>query len=219
VTELKEGAQVGLYVVAELAKREGLQVSLRRSAYGGLLAIVLLPERLLVAGSEAAENTWASLDGRVADAQRTDSRRDHDRPVAPGIVPAASRSAVGVLEPEAGPGWSNDTTGGAVNNARPNSGADRVTRRENTSPSAAVGTASPAPHTVARPPLPHRRPQQHLVPELREDGPAEADGGTTPVRSPDEARNRFARYQQGRNEGRASGRDEKDTDGEQGRNA
>jgi len=54
------------------------------------------------------------------------------------------------------------------------------------------------------------------VPELREDGADSA--AALPARSPDEARNRFARYQQGRNEGRAAGRDDQDTDGEQGGN-
>ena len=67
-----------------------------------------------------------------------------------------------------------------------------------------------------RPPLPHRRPQQHLVPELREDGADTAPAA--PARSPDEARNRFARYQQGRNEGRTAGREGQQTDGEQGGN-
>ena len=51
VTALKDGAQVGLHVVAELAKRDGVQVSLRTSAYGGLLAIVLLPDRVIVTDS------------------------------------------------------------------------------------------------------------------------------------------------------------------------
>ncbi|MEO3821963.1 nitrate- and nitrite sensing domain-containing protein [Plantactinospora sp. B24E8] len=49
VTALNDGAQIGLHVVAELAKRDGIQVSLRTSAYGGLLAIVLLPDRIITA--------------------------------------------------------------------------------------------------------------------------------------------------------------------------
>jgi signal transduction histidine kinase len=220
ITELKDGAQVGLHVVAELAKREGLQVSLRRSAYGGLLAIVLVPERLLVA-AEAAENGSAGADAPVAGAQRADRGRDGDRPAGTGIVPAATRSAVGVLEPDAGPSWAHHTTGGAVSSPGPNARAESAGRRERTVPGTAVGKASPASHAVTRPPLPHRRPQQHLVPELREDGSAvaDADTGPTPARSPDEARNRFARYQQGRNEGRAVDRGEEDNDGEQGGNA
>ena len=47
VAALKDGSQVGLWVVAELAKRSGIQVALRPSAYGGLLAIVLLPDRVI----------------------------------------------------------------------------------------------------------------------------------------------------------------------------
>jgi signal transduction histidine kinase len=47
VTALKDGAQIGMWVVAELARREEIQVTLRTSAYGGLLAIVLLPNRVI----------------------------------------------------------------------------------------------------------------------------------------------------------------------------
>ncbi|WP_051808277.1 sensor histidine kinase [Actinoplanes subtropicus] len=191
VTELKDGAQVGLYVVAELAKREGLQVSLRRSAYGGLLAIVLLPERLLVASTEPPESGTAPA--RMAPSAET--RHEPERPAMPGIVPTASRSAVGLLEPEP--------------ERLPGPGPQRVPE----TPGGAVTT----PSRPERPPLPHRRPQQHLVPELREDGADQ--GAPPPARSPDEARNRFARYQQGRNEGRVAGRDEQQTYGEQGGNA
>ncbi|WP_420115389.1 nitrate- and nitrite sensing domain-containing protein, partial [Micromonospora sp.] len=86
VTALKDGAQVGLHVVAELAKRDGVQVSLRASAYGGLLAIVLLPDRVIVTESYVAE-----LD-------RTD----------PGVLPlggvatAMSRPGVGAVLPVGG---------------------------------------------------------------------------------------------------------------------
>jgi signal transduction histidine kinase len=196
VTELKDGAQVGLHVVAELAKREGLQVSLRRSAYGGLLAIVLLPERLLV----AAPAEGGGMTARITPPSETP--RDSEGPAAPGIVPAASRSAVGLLEPERLPG------------KEPERAPERAPGR---APETTPGGAVTTPSRPERPPLPHRRPQQHLVAELREDG---ADtGAVLPARSPDEARNRFARYQQGRNEGRAAGRDDQETDGEQGGNA
>jgi hypothetical protein len=90
-------------------------------------------------------------------------------------------------------------------------------------PGSAVGTASPGPNAVARPPLPHRRPQQHLAPELRDDDPI---GGATGAlaaipmpRSPEEARSRFARYQQGWAEGRAAPSDEPVINADQGRNA
>ncbi|WP_165959264.1 nitrate- and nitrite sensing domain-containing protein, partial [Actinomadura sp. KC345] len=46
--DLDDSARLGLFVVARLAARHGIQVSLRRSPYGGLVAIVLIPEELVV---------------------------------------------------------------------------------------------------------------------------------------------------------------------------
>jgi signal transduction histidine kinase len=179
ITELKDGAQVGLHVVAELAKREGVQVSLRRSAYGGLLAIVLLPDRLLSGGAEGRdpdELLTAAMAAPVAPPR--DDRFDTVE-----IATIENRTAVAVLEPEVAP-------------AKP----------------------EPAGKT-GKPPLPHRSPQQHLAPGLR-DETAEPDVEKQPAkqRSPEEARARFVRYQQGRSEGRAATSDETDTDAEQGRN-
>jgi signal transduction histidine kinase len=48
------GAQLGLFVVARLADRHGIQVQLRRSAYGGTTAVVLLPEDLLTVVTDPA---------------------------------------------------------------------------------------------------------------------------------------------------------------------
>ncbi|WP_181765919.1 nitrate- and nitrite sensing domain-containing protein [Streptomyces albidus (ex Kaewkla and Franco 2022)] len=44
---LGEAPRLGLFVVARLANRHGLEVSLRKSAYGGSLVVVLLPSALL----------------------------------------------------------------------------------------------------------------------------------------------------------------------------
>src|SRR5690606_4031770 len=49
------GGQLGLFVVARLAARNGVQVQLRRSAYGGTTAVVLLPTVLLVAATDPAQ--------------------------------------------------------------------------------------------------------------------------------------------------------------------
>lgn len=46
------GAQLGLFVVARLAARHGIQVQLRRSPYGGTTAVVLLPDSLLARPGE-----------------------------------------------------------------------------------------------------------------------------------------------------------------------
>jgi hypothetical protein len=199
VTELKDGAQVGLHVVAELAKREGLQVSLRRSAYGGLLAIVLLPERILAStGRDGAREVRTAQVVPVAQPVETQSAD------AAGSVSQTRLSAVGVLEPDGGAGEEPEEMEATV----------VITRPQVSRPSA--DTAAPV--RPERPPLPHRRPQQHLAPELLE-GSESAGGPVAPVRSPEEARNRFTRYQRGWAKGATAGRDDTITNAEQGRNA
>ncbi|MEU4564572.1 nitrate- and nitrite sensing domain-containing protein [Actinoplanes sp. NPDC023936] len=177
VTELKDGSQVGLYVVAELAKREGLQVSLRRSAYGGLLAIVLLPERLLISNSEPDEDTGAMTTTAVVAPAVPPAREE--------AAPVTARATVAVLEPAP-----------AARVAPPARAAATAVPRSARTP---ANAAQPG----AKPPLPQRRPQQHLAPGLREV-PAEVTEADEPApapRSPEDVRNRFARYQRGWAEG------------------
>jgi hypothetical protein len=45
--QLTSTARLGHFVVAKLAARHGIEVKLRRSAYGGVTAIVLIPEALI----------------------------------------------------------------------------------------------------------------------------------------------------------------------------
>ncbi|WP_344271360.1 sensor histidine kinase [Actinomadura napierensis] len=45
---LQSSVQLGLFVVSKLAERYGLRVSLKRSAYGGTTAVVVIPKELVV---------------------------------------------------------------------------------------------------------------------------------------------------------------------------
>ncbi|WP_261986706.1 nitrate- and nitrite sensing domain-containing protein [Actinomadura sp. HBU206391] len=49
---LSSTARLGLYVVSRLADRYGIRVSLKRSAYGGTTAIVLIPREFVIAEGE-----------------------------------------------------------------------------------------------------------------------------------------------------------------------
>jgi hypothetical protein len=62
-----DSARLGLFVVAQLAGRHGVRVTLRQSAYGGVTAIVLIPGELVVvgpgtpalpAGSSPSDKSW-----------------------------------------------------------------------------------------------------------------------------------------------------------------
>ncbi|MEV6345307.1 nitrate- and nitrite sensing domain-containing protein [Actinoplanes sp. NPDC051851] len=265
VTELKDGSQVGLYVVAELAKREGLQVSLRRSAYGGLLAIVLLPDRVLVAGGgepEPADAEPTPPAGLAAVPPPEEPRRDRNWQTATGIAPVVNRSSVGVLEPEATngrvpaqrqpqqppsqPGPLQQAPSQPVQPVQPQQAVQPpIAPRGRQTLGGLTGHTAPIPVTppvippaappaggppAASPaaasngggkrPLPQRRPQQHLAPGLREEAVVEDDTAqVTASRSPEEARNRFARYQRGWADGRAADSDDNEPTAEQGRNA
>jgi signal transduction histidine kinase len=225
VTELRDGAQVGLHVVAELAKREGIQVTLRKSAYGGLLTIVLLPERVLVAGNgltperpDRPEVLQQHPAPSLA-APREEPRREDVQRGTPRTAPVSNRSAVGILDADAGRARRPENTGGIVSSYQPGGNAGPEKREPTAPTSPAVGTASPGAHAVARPPLPHRRPQQHLAPGLRDDETTGNPAASSATRSPDEARARFARYQQGWADGQAASSDETTTNPDQGRNA
>ncbi|MBU2669558.1 nitrate- and nitrite sensing domain-containing protein [Actinoplanes bogorensis] len=49
-----DSARLGLFVVAQLANRHGIKVSLRPSAFGGVTAIVLVPADLIISATPAA---------------------------------------------------------------------------------------------------------------------------------------------------------------------
>jgi signal transduction histidine kinase len=224
VTALKDGAQVGLHVVAELAKRDGIQVTLRTSAYGGLLAIVLLPERLITRDPvEEQTDTGAQLVAAAVSALPPSGavRRD-PRPggsSAPRAGMPVNGSAQALRRDTSSNGGSRrpDGEGGMMNDPQPNSSAG-ITRQPTSSAGRLVRPDPPSPSAPTRPPLPHRQPQNHLAPELRNENPS--GGGSpdaaTPARSPEEARDRFTRYQRAWAAGQEEGKDETTTKDNQG---
>ncbi|MEU4644920.1 nitrate- and nitrite sensing domain-containing protein [Micromonospora sp. NPDC023814] len=73
--DLTDGSQLGLFVVGQLAARQGIRVSLRGSPYGGTTAIVLLPPTLL-ADVDADSPLERVPVGRLAGADPHPPRRD-----------------------------------------------------------------------------------------------------------------------------------------------
>jgi signal transduction histidine kinase len=55
--DLTRSDQLGLFVVGQLATRHGVEVSLRRSPYGGVVAIVLMPYGVVVREEDSAAQT------------------------------------------------------------------------------------------------------------------------------------------------------------------
>jgi signal transduction histidine kinase len=204
VTALGDGSRVGLWVVAELAKRSGTQVTLRTSAYGGLLAIVLLPNELLAAAGDREPTSRTGTTVRSsplpAPVGPGGDRGDRCPTAAPAVLDASAdpTRVVAQARSDLTIGRRSDRSDGGSIGRRPNGSASARPSRE---------------RSAARPPLPQRQPQEHLAPELRRNQatPSELLGGAEPRRSPEEARARFARYQQGWRAGRAAGEHETPT--------
>ncbi|MFF4319740.1 ATP-binding protein [Streptomyces sp. NPDC001568] len=186
VRHLLADGRIGLFVVSALARRHGIAVELKSNIYGGVLAVLVLPQGLLgaqapnaadlAAGSRAT--SWGTGAGgapplepvRVTvpdpwqperpsdDAERTWTPAQR----VPGEWPVRAERP----EPEQEPGYEQD----------PRNPADRAGAHAGTFPGAGPDAAAPVPEPLVpaareetdRPSLPRRRAQQHLVPQLRE---------------------------------------------------
>ncbi|TDC59436.1 sensor histidine kinase, partial [Actinomadura sp. GC306] len=91
--DLVDTDQLGLFVVARLAARHAVNVSLQRSPYGGVTAIVLLPHELVVPAEQMAE----------AEAAAEIEPGDHLAEDPPPARPEAPREAALVPAPRAEP--------------------------------------------------------------------------------------------------------------------
>ncbi|SFB64531.1 Signal transduction histidine kinase [Amycolatopsis marina] len=86
IMALSTEPRLGLFVVARLAGRHGISVTLRESAYGGTRAIVLVRSELL---SQVPEPEEDEPDADAVPAQQTTRRRGRPEPV-PDEVPQAA---------------------------------------------------------------------------------------------------------------------------------
>ena len=144
--DLFDRDQLGFFVISRLAKRQDIGVTLRRSAYGGTTAVVLLPKSLLTPAEALPDESAFPAPATVV-ATRAQAARH------PVMVPAATQPAARQLppvapaeppapEPLAPP---DDATGGLPRRTRQASLAPglRGPRTEEPAPSAPPPQASP----------------------------------------------------------------------------
>ncbi|WP_245717778.1 sensor histidine kinase [Nocardia miyunensis] len=179
VTNLSDDSRLGLFVVALLAARHKVSVRLAESHYGGIRAIVVIPSELI--STAAASN---------------DHRTAVDVPATRAADPAPNPP-----EPEYQPMvFHHDTTNYPVPETAP------ATEQVATAPSF-WNPASVDPRGGDKPPLPRRRRQQSLAPELAQAPPpptargSETDSPQRP-RSADQARNLISAIETGTRQGR-----------------
>ncbi|WP_019633193.1 nitrate- and nitrite sensing domain-containing protein [Actinomadura atramentaria] len=164
-----DSAQLGLFVVARLAQRHGIKVTLRASPYGGITAIALIPGELIVAIEEPEPS----------------ARRSGPLALTPGpsMAVGAERAAGGVVRlvaepaPEAEP--VPERVSEPVSEPAP---AGNVPVRAVEAP-AEVPAEEPAPLESTDAGLPRRRRQANLAPQLRERLEAR-EGRAAPVPLP-----------------------------------
>jgi hypothetical protein len=80
---LQSSVQLGLFVVGKLAERYGLHVMLKRSAYGGTTAVVVIPRELVVQDPSQRPAEPREL---PSDADQPPATRDGPRPVLAGTT-------------------------------------------------------------------------------------------------------------------------------------
>ncbi|PXY37690.1 histidine kinase [Prauserella flavalba] len=221
---LSEEPRLGLFVVARLAAKHGIVVTLRESAYGGTRAIVLVLSDLLGPVPEPEDGTQTAVE-EVVPAQQTPVLRRRPR-ATPRTEPPAQNGAGPRELPkrrretppaEAAPPpelpqresvfRENGVLENGVRENAPREAAPRELPQRQRPPQEARppqdarpqqpgGTMSPG-----RPPLPRRRRQQNLVPQLMEAGPAGEQ--TEVVTEPEQARSRLSAFQRGTRQARA----------------
>ncbi|MBO2450369.1 nitrate- and nitrite sensing domain-containing protein [Actinomadura barringtoniae] len=209
-----DSAQLGLFVVARLARRHDIKVTLRPSPYGGTTAIALLPGALIVEPDEpepiarrsAGTGPMRALPESaeaVAPVQNGVVRLVAE-PQDPGPVPALEQAPASPPPPlvrrprPAAPPPSAPTP--EPRPAQPLSPAPVEAPAAEPSPSPAR-----PPQPVADGDLPKRRRQQHLAPQLRERVDADLAAAAEPdelERSPEAMRSMMAAMQRGWQRGR-----------------
>ncbi|GAA2338670.1 ATP-binding protein [Streptomyces caniferus] len=76
VAELLSDGRIGLFVVSSLARRHGIVVRLQSNIYGGVQAVLIVPQELL--GKESADGDADGADAPQAGSPDTDPAREHD---------------------------------------------------------------------------------------------------------------------------------------------
>ncbi|NEB92825.1 sensor histidine kinase, partial [Streptomyces bauhiniae] len=188
VASLLADGRIGLYVVSQLARRHGISVRLQTNIYGGVQAVLVVPQRLLGAsagvvpsleGAGAAAGTGLEVAGPGAEvAGPVGAAVAPSAPTAPPPATGRHRQVARRGSGDAGAG-----TGAAAPPPLPTRGAQE--QRANPAEAvpgigavdravvAADAGALPTPRVGAaplgteRPSLPRRRAQEHIVPQLR----------------------------------------------------
>ncbi|MGW0906098.1 ATP-binding protein [Streptomyces sp. NPDC002853] len=187
VASLLQDGRIGLYVVSALARRHGIAVRLQTNIYGGVQAVLILPQGLLgtepqaepiAAGrpQQAPEAAPPATPGAVREPVQAPAAVPRPEPVA---VPQQPQRDVPQSPPPTAPGTHGSgpaplpvrgregrpTPADAVPGIRPE---DRQAAAENTGTLPTPLNGAAVRGRVGKPQLPKRRAQEHIAPQLRD---------------------------------------------------
>jgi hypothetical protein len=211
--------RIGLFVVARLAARHGIAVTLRESAYGGTRAIVLVKSDLLGVIAEPVEEPPAEDTTIERQERHSRHRTEPPAPLAvPDLPPLPEASTpMSMFQPQHSvrsqpPVWPGEDP--AATPPPPSRTPQSPRQPQRPRPPEARPSQPRGPEAPGRPPLPQRRKQQNLVPQLMEDRPS-LGREEARAETPEQARSRVSAFQQGTRRAReheSTGSD--DTDGD-----
>ncbi|WP_432057955.1 ATP-binding protein [Streptomyces sp. bgisy022] len=195
VASLLADGRIGLFVVSQLAKRHGIHVRLQTNIYGGIQAVLVVPQALLGTEPEAEQAVTTGHGGPVTAAHpggpavtaghagpggapslapvspsAAAPQRPHGAPAGPADSSAPADTGAHAVPPPL-PARSSRENRPTPAEARPGiSAEDRLVLEENgLQPLTPRG--GPVRGTMDKPRLPRRRAQEHIAPQLR-DAPA-----------------------------------------------
>ncbi|MFJ3173497.1 sensor histidine kinase [Streptomyces roseus] len=196
VRQLLADGRIGLFVVAALARRHGIAVELKSNIYGGVLAVLVLPQELLGAEAPSAAD---ALGGSRATSWGTGDGGSGMPPLEPVRVPLPRQQpqpqpqSRPQPQPQPQPQMRREPEPEVLREPEPEPQPDP----EPAAPTWAAEPPAPVPPAMAlvsvpaartdpdRPALPRRRAQHHLVPQLRDaPAPRPADAPEQPVHDP-----------------------------------
>jgi signal transduction histidine kinase len=211
VMSLSEEARLGLFVVSQLSARHGINVTLVDSAYGGIRAIVLIRSALIASGPADDGQRGGPATGPqngVASTSRTDLPRPRREsiPDQPPAVPSQVRNPF-PDDLDDLTDLSEATVQWSTQDSWPPAQASRRAQAANGNGHGnGHGNGNGRGGDESRPPLPRRRRQANLAPQLAAEAEMQAeqtfpdDEDTLP--SAERARSRMSAFQRGSREGR-----------------
>jgi signal transduction histidine kinase len=197
-TTLSSDSRMGLLVVGQIAARNGVSIRLTESDYGGVRAIVLIPNELIVRSDvRGGDNGAAESYGSVPVEWPTADPGGPTRPAVPQPAYPVAQSAP--FEPVVTPREQ------VAVRREPGSHRRDLANGTRSAEQAPADRPEPPP-TQGRPALPRRRRQANLASQLTNPTPtptASSQPSGTPERSPSQVRDLFSAIESGTRQGRS----------------